>query len=198
MMISVILSTHNDEMALAHSLAALVPAAADGMVREVIVVDARSTDDTLAVADAAGCKILPGTGDRGADLAAGAAKARSDWLLFLSPDVMLEPGWQREARDFIDRLAMSGGGANRAASFRHANAGFGWRARLSEIRASVRSRLFASPSRMEGLLVSASLYRTVGGHRARPGNVDGDLARRIGRARLSFLRSRAVSRAAVA
>lgn len=197
-MISVILSTQNDEMALAHALAALVPAAADGTVREVIVVDARSTDDTLAVADAAGCKIVPGSGDRGADLAAGAAAARSDWLLFLSPDVMLEPGWQREVRDFMDRLAMSGAGGNRAASFRHADAGFGWRARLSEVRASVRSRLFASPSRKEGLLVPTSLYRAVGGHRARPGNVERDLARRIGRGRLSFLRARAVSRTVVA
>lgn len=197
-MISVILSTCNDEMALAHALAALVPAAADGMVREVIVVDSRSTDDTIAVADAAGCRILDGTGNPGADLAAGAAKARSDWLLFLSPDVMLEPGWQREAREFIDRLAMSGAGANRAASFRHASAGFGWRARLSEVRASVRSRLFASPSRQEGLLVPAGLYRAVGGHQARPGNADRDLARRIGRSRLSFLRARAVSRVVAA
>ncbi|WEK52400.1 MAG: glycosyltransferase [Candidatus Kaistia colombiensis] len=197
-MISVILSTRNDEMALAHALAALVPAAADGMVREVIVVDARSTDETLAVADAAGCKIFVGSGDRGADLAAGAAEARSDWLLFLSPDVMLEPGWQREAREFIDRLALSGTGDNRAASFRHASAAFGWRARLSEIRASVRSRLFASPSHKEGLLVPASLYRAVGGHRAKPGNAERDLARRIGRARLSFLRSRAVSRSVLA
>jgi len=196
MMISVILTTCNDEMALAHALAALVPAAADGMVREVIVVDARSTDDTRTVADAAGCKILPGSGDSGADLAKGAAQARSDWLLFLSPDVVLEPGWQREAREFIDRLAMAGAGGNRAASFRHVSAGFGWRARLSELGATVRTRVFASPSRKEGLLVSAQLYRTVGGHR--PGKVDGDLARRIGRARLSFLRSRAVSRVALA
>jgi glycosyltransferase involved in cell wall biosynthesis len=197
-MISVILPTHNDELALAHALAALVPAAADGMVREVIVVDCGSTDGTIAVADAAGCRILDGTGVRGTDLAAGAAKARSDWLLFLSPEVMLEPGWQREAREFIDRLAMAGGANDRAAAFRHANAGFGWRARFSEVRASVRSRLLASPSLKEGLLVPAALYRAVGGHRPKLGNIEGDLARRIGRGRLSFLRARAVSRGVVA
>jgi glycosyltransferase involved in cell wall biosynthesis len=196
-MISVILSTRDDEMALAHALAALVPAAADGMVREVIVVDGGSKDDTIAVADAAGCRIVTGGGEKGADLAKGAALARSDWLLFLSPDVMLEPGWQREARDFIDRLTISGSGASRAAAFRLAHAGFGWRARATEVVAALRSRLFASPLPEQGLLVPASLYRAVGGHRAGARLAERDLGRRIGRGRLSFLRARAVSRGVV-
>ncbi|BCP52619.1 hypothetical protein K32_12360 [Kaistia sp. 32K] len=193
-----ILSTRNDELALAHALAALVPAAADGMVREVIVVDSGSTDGTVAVADAAGCKLVEGTGERGADLARGAGLARSDWLLFLSPDVMLEPGWQREARDFIDRLAMAGSGATRAASFRLAHAGFGWRSRLAETRAALRARLLAAPLPEQGLLVPSSLYRAVGGHRAEARRAESDLGRRIGRGRMSFLRARAISRGAAA
>jgi glycosyltransferase involved in cell wall biosynthesis len=198
MMISVILTTRDDELPLAHALAALVPAAADGMVREVIVVDNGSTDGTVAVADAAGCRIVPGGGEKGADLAKGAGLARSDWLLFLSPDVMLEPGWQREARDFIDRLAIAGNGASRAAAFRLAHAGFGWRARTSEVVAALRSRLLAAPLPEQGLLVPASLYRAVGGHRAGARLAESDLGRRIGRGRLSFLRARAVSRGAAA
>ena len=183
MMISVILTTRNDELPLAHALAALVPAAADGMVREVIVVDNGSTDGTIAVADAAGCRIVAGGGEKGADLARGAGLARSDWLLFLSPEVMLEPGWQREARDFIDRLA---------------HAGFGWRARASEMHAALRARLLAAPLPEQGLLVPASLYRAVGGHRAGARMAESDLGRRIGRGRLSFLRARAISRGAAA
>lgn len=198
MMISVILTTRNDELALAHALAALVPAAADGMVREVIVVDSGSTDGTIAVADAAGCKIVEGGGERGVDLARGAAAARSEWLLFLSPDVMLEPGWQREARDFIDRLAMAGTGATRAASFRLAHAGFGWRARMTEVVAALRARVLAAPLPEQGLLVPTSLYRAVGGHRAGAHLAESDLGRRIGRGRLSFLRARAISRGASA
>jgi glycosyltransferase involved in cell wall biosynthesis len=197
-MISVIFHTRNDEMALAHALSALVPAAAEGLVREVIVVDASSEDGTVLVADAAGCRIVTGSGLIGPDLVAAAAIARSDWLLFLSPSVMLEPGWQREVQDFIERTIMAGAGMQRAAAFRHARASFGWRARLAEITAALRSRLFTAPYPEEGLLVSARLYREIGGHRELPGMVEVDLARRIGRSRMSFLRSRAVLRGDIA
>ena len=44
-MISVIIPTLNSEIVLAHTLAALVPAAAEGVVREVIVVDGGSSDN---------------------------------------------------------------------------------------------------------------------------------------------------------
>jgi glycosyltransferase involved in cell wall biosynthesis len=193
-MISVILPTCNDEVALAHALAALVPAAADGMVREVIVADAGSEDGTLQVADAAGCRIFRGGASRGEDLSRAAAIARSDWLLFLSPRAMLEPGWQREAHDFIDRVAMSPAGGERAAVFRYTRPEFGFRARFAEMAAGLRSRLFAAPNLEEGLLVPARLYRELGGHRALPRLVEVDLARRIGRGRLVFLRARAVVR----
>ena len=193
-MISVILPTRNDELALAHALAALVPAAADGLVREVIIADGGSTDGTLEVADAAGCRILLGEGTLGESLAAAAAGARSDWLLFLSPRSVLEPGWQNEAHDFMERIAMAGRGGERAAVFRHARPGFGLGSRLAELGSALRSRLFAAPYLEEGLLVPAGLYRQLGGHRPLTGMVEVDLARRIGRRRLVFLRSRAVLR----
>lgn len=194
-MISVIVPTRNDELALAHSLAALVPAAADGLVREVIVADAGSQDGSLEVADAAGCRILNGGGTLGEDLAAAAALARSEWLLFLSPQAVLEQGWQNEAHDFMERIAMSGRGGERAAVFRHARPEYGFGARVAEWGSALRSRWLAAPYLEEGLLVPASLYRELGGHRAQEGMVEVDLARRIGRGRLVFLRSRAVARA---
>lgn len=193
-MISVILTTRNDEMRLAYALAALVPAAAEGVIREVIIADAGSTDGTVEVADAAGCRIVSGSGHVGADLAAAAALARSEWLLFLTPRAMLEPGWQNEVREFIERLAMAGNGSSRAAVFRHARAGFGFRERLAEFGASLRAHLLATPYPEEGLLVPAALYREIGGHRPLHSMAELDLVRRIGRSRLSFLRSRAVLR----
>lgn len=194
-MISVILPTRNDETALAHTLAALVPAAADGAIREVIIVDDDSKDGTLIVADAAGCRLVPGGETLGDDLARAAREARSEWLFFLSPRAMMEPGWQREAHDFIDRVSMSPPDDARAAVFRQARPEFGFAARLAECGAAIRARLFGAPTLADGLLLPAHLYRAVGGHRAARA-ADVDLARRIGRRRLVFLRARVLVRGA--
>ena len=73
-MISVVIPTHESEHQLVHTLAALVPGALAGVVREVIVTDAGSQDETATVADVAGCRFMvqPG-GARGARLAAAGA-----------------------------------------------------------------------------------------------------------------------------
>ena len=57
-MLSVIIPSYNSEEGLARTLASLVSAAAEGIVREVAVADAGSTDGTGAVAEAAGCLFL--------------------------------------------------------------------------------------------------------------------------------------------
>ena len=58
-MISVVIATQDDERTLGQTLAALVPAAVDGLVREVILADAGSTDHTLAIAEDAGARVAP-------------------------------------------------------------------------------------------------------------------------------------------
>ncbi len=57
-MITAIIETRDDEVPLAHALAALVPAATEGVLREVIVIDHGSRDGTLTVADIAGCTVI--------------------------------------------------------------------------------------------------------------------------------------------
>jgi hypothetical protein len=54
-MISVLIQTHNDEEALARTLASLVGGSIEGVVREVIVCDRGSIDQTRLVAEHAGC-----------------------------------------------------------------------------------------------------------------------------------------------
>ena len=56
-MLSVVIATENAERILLPTLAALVPGATAGIVREVIVADAGSSDATAMIADAAGCRI---------------------------------------------------------------------------------------------------------------------------------------------
>ncbi|MEO8668263.1 MAG: glycosyltransferase [Bauldia sp.] len=192
-MISVIIATRDDETRLAMCLAALVSAATEGLVREVIVVDRGSRDGTGIVADAAGCRFFESTDDAGGRRMA-AEMAKSDWLLFLSPAAMLEQGWQAAAKAFLDEAIESGEGRNRAACFRLGRMEQGARARFAEFSAAFRSRILAAPHEEQGLLVPRALYRALGGHRDLPAFAGIDLTRRIGRRRLTLLRARALVR----
>lgn len=89
--ISVIVATLNDERRLAGTLAPLIEAAVDGLVRQVIVADGGSTDATLEIAEDAGATVVAG------DLAAGLAAVRHPWVMMLEVGARLEPGWERAA-----------------------------------------------------------------------------------------------------
>ena len=65
-MISVVISARNAARPLAATLMPLIPPAVDGVVRQVIVVDGRSSDSTAKVADDAGADIVESAGGRGA------------------------------------------------------------------------------------------------------------------------------------
>lgn len=122
-MISVVIAAKDEEFELAETLAALVPAAADGFVREVVVAQSTSSRGVRLVADAVGCVIVDG------DAQAGLKAARSDWVLLLAPGVRLEADWFREAGVMVQRMA----GRPVALLFRAAIDDYGWRARAQEI-----------------------------------------------------------------
>ena len=82
-MLSVIIPTEGIEQPAVATLAALVPGAAAGIVREVLLVDRGGSSVIERVADVAGCHYLAADGTRAAALAAGARQARSPWLMFL-------------------------------------------------------------------------------------------------------------------
>ena len=67
-MLSVIVATNESERALVRTLACLVPGATAGLIRDVILADAGSTDDTAEVGDIAGCRFLSRPGPLGARL----------------------------------------------------------------------------------------------------------------------------------
>src|ERR1700704_895701 len=117
-MLSVIIPTEGVEQPAVATLAALVPGAASGIVREVLLVDRAGTNVIERVADVAGCRFLAFEGTRAAALAAGARQARSPWLMFLHPGAVLDSGWIEETTQFIQRVSNSG--RSRAGIFRYA------------------------------------------------------------------------------
>lgn len=193
-MISVVIPTLNAESGLAPTLAALVPAAVEGVVREVIIVDGGSSDRTREIADGAGAVLLTANGGRGAQLAAGAAAARGRWILFLHADTVLEAGWESEARAFIERTD-AGKRPESAAAFRFALDDAGLMPRVLERMVSTRCALLRLPYGDQGLLIPRPLYDKLGGYRPYPLMEDVDIVRRLGRRRTTMLRSRAVTSA---
>jgi hypothetical protein len=193
-MITAIFLTRDQEVALAHALHALVPAATEGILREVVVIDRASRDRTRIVADAAGCDIVEGSEAIEDDLRSAADRARGDWLLFLSPQTVLEEGWQNEALEFIGAAVEEGRARASAAVFRLGQADDSMRSGLAGRMAAFRTRALAAPHEEQGLLISRAFYRSLGGHRRLPAMADIDLTRRIGRRRLKLLRKHSVLR----
>ena len=194
-MVSVIIPTLNSENELTATLAALVPGAVDGLVREVVISDGGSSDATRQIADVAGAEFIRAEKGRGTQLVAGAETAKSDWLLFLHADTVLQPGWIQEAQTFIDRVD-SGDRPQSAAAFSFALNDFGMKPRLLETIVTLRCGLFRLPYGDQGLLIPKRLYSSIGGYRPMPLMEDVDIVRRLGWRRIAMLRTKAVTSAA--
>lgn len=91
--LSLILPTRDAARHLPAALDSLLEGVWEGLVRELIVADGGSTDDTFDIAEAAGAVWLPGPASRPERVAAAVAAARAPWLLFLEPEARLAPGW---------------------------------------------------------------------------------------------------------
>jgi glycosyltransferase involved in cell wall biosynthesis len=188
-MLTVVIATQDCEEPLARTLAALVPGAADGVIGDVVVVDAGSADGTTVVADAAGCTLVASSGPLGARLRRGAEAGRGHrFLMFLRPGAVLEPGWHREVGAYLERP----GAPERGAVFRFALDEPGLGARLSEWRVGLGGSLLGLAAPQQGLIVSRRLYAALGGHRDDAGYAEQDLLLRLGARRLSVLRTRAL------
>src|SRR5215475_5568734 len=133
-MLSVIIPTEGAEHPAVATLAALVPGAAAGIIREVLLVDRGDNGVIERVADVSGCRFLRFDGTRSAALAAGAKQARSSWLMFLRPGAVLDSGWIEETTQFMQTVGLSG--RPRAAIFRYARSHYaeiGLRDRLNSL-----------------------------------------------------------------
>jgi rSAM/selenodomain-associated transferase 2 len=173
----VIIPTLNAEQALPACLGALYEGVSAGILRELIVVDGGSEDQTLTIADEVGAKIIKSQPSRGGQLRQGGEMATGEWLLFVHADTVLSENWVAAVEAVVAQADKAGwftlafdapGGAGRFVA--------GW--------ANLRSRMFGLPYGDQGLLISRRLYHQLGGYDDIPLMEDVALARRLGRRRL--------------
>ncbi|MEG6508773.1 TIGR04283 family arsenosugar biosynthesis glycosyltransferase [Methyloligella sp. 2.7D] len=193
-MISVVIPSFNAEAHLVPTLNALIPAAIEGLVTEAILVDGGSTDGTTDIADAAGMEILRTERGRGIQLKKGAEAAKSDWLLFLHADTVLDADWIDHAAQFIGRI-QRGERPPAAATFRFKLDDDGLRPWALERWVALRFMLFRLPYGDQGLLIPRKLYEEIGGFQPMELMEDVDLVRKLKRSQLVMLNTIAVTSA---
>jgi len=121
-MITVLIRVSHGPEALVMTLSSLVPAVADGLVGDAVIIAPAHDDATSAVADASGATLVVSD-----DLSwrHGAGMARKDWILCLDDGDIPQEGWIRVldrfitlgARDrYLGRLRRSGGIVRRASN----------------------------------------------------------------------------------
>lgn len=171
--ISVIIPTLNAAQTLPGCAAALMEGLQAGLIREVIVTDGGSTDDTARIADQIGAEVITGAPGRGGQIARGCAAAQGDWLFIIHADTQLSPGWSDSVADHLGDqspatadLAFDRGGA---------------RARMTAAWANLRTRLFNLPYGDQTLLIRRDTLAGIGGYADIPLMEDVDLARRLPR-----------------
>lgn len=181
-MLSVVIPALDCAPALARLVAALDAA---GVGDEVVVVDGGSTDGSAAIA---GVRVIHAPRGRGPQLAAGAAAARGERLLFLHADSLPGAGFA----DAVARFTR----ADAAGVFRLMFDDEAPAARRLERIVAWRTRVLALPYGDQGLLIGRALYDFVGGFRPLPLMEDVDLVRRLGRRRVVALDGAIVTSAA--
>lgn len=153
--ISVIVPTLNAESSLHQSMSCLMEGIEVELIREVIVSDGGSSDNTVVIAQEWGAELVFGEPSRGGQLQRGCRAAQGDWLLVLHADTVLSPGWTRAVVEHLK--------SDKAGWFSLQFEGGGAMGRLVAIWANIRSRL-GLPYGDQGLLVPRALYESTGGY----------------------------------
>jgi hypothetical protein len=183
-MLSVVMPTDGREQPVVATLAALVPGAAAGLIREVLLVDRSNTETIARVADVAGCHFVRVQGSHLDALAAGARQAKSEWLMFLYSGAVLDHGWIDETSQFIQAGALSD--QMQAGVFRYARSPY-TRLSLPDV-ARECLRVLSGTSAKQGLLIARTHYEKIGGYSAQ--RSEAKFLAQLGRSRRITLRTR--------
>ena len=184
--LSIIIPTYNSETVLPACLSSLMPGLEAGLIREVILVDGGSEDQTRRLGEGSGATVImaPAKG-RAAQMRHGFEQARVDWLLFLHADTALSQDWAERAKaHMMDR-------PRQAAAFTLAYRSDHPMAKVVARRANWRSRALGLPYGDQGLLISRRFYQDIGGYPDTSFMEDVQIVRAVGKSRLTILSAEA-------
>ena len=155
--LSVVIPTLNAAEALPETAEALLSGATEGLIRDLVITDGGSEDETLLVAKELGGTWIEGPPGRGGQIARGVDASSAPWLLILHADTHLSDGWTVAALDHMNTHP------DQAGYFRLAFRAEGLAPRLVAGAANLRSRVMHLPYGDQGLLISRALLAEIGG-----------------------------------
>lgn len=184
--VSVIIPTLNEEQA----IAATLRRTRQPGVREIIVVDGGSVDETRALAYRQADLVLSAARGRAAQMNAGAARAAGEVLLFLHADTLLPDGFAQAVAATCMRPGVIGGRFDAdlvppTPLLRLTGELMNWRSRLTRIATGD-----------QAIFIRTDVFRQLGGYADIPLMEDVDLSRRMKRAgKIACLRQRVTTSA---
>lgn len=169
--ISVVIPTLNAQDALSNSLPALIEGLNAGLIRDLIISDAGSTDYTHKIADEVGAVWVVGAPSRGGQIVRGIAMAKGEWVLVLHADTVLPVGWAEACAEHMQK--------HQAGYF---DLRFDQRGVMPRLVAGwvwLRSRWLKLPYGDQAILMSRAMLEGIGGYPDLPLMEDVALARRL-------------------
>ena len=141
---------------------------------EIIIVDCKSDDRTIDVANIYGAKVYESKErSRGLQLKIGANNSKGDWLIFLHADSRLTKDWLRKLKSVLK------GNKNNIFYFKFKINQKKITYRVLEIFVNIRSKYFKKPYGDQGLIIHRSTYFKNNGFKNIPLMEDVDFIRRL-------------------
>ncbi|MBI1321020.1 MAG: DUF2064 domain-containing protein [Candidatus Hydrogenedens sp.] len=184
--ISVIVAARNEEDSIASTLRTVL----HEPDTEVILADGGSKDETVAIGEALGARVVAAEGGRAAQMNAAARSTHGSILLFLHADTLLPVDWAHQMSAALEQPGVSAG------AFTFATDGTGAALRMLEWLVDLRSRWLQRPYGDQGLYLRKTTFEAAGGYPEWPLMDDYELVRRLARrGRIAVVPGKAITSA---